>query len=106
MKKLSVRLLILSIGLTTTISCNQLKDDNRVVMKSMSDSLLVIHIPAAACGKCQKVIEDGLVNENGVKQSLLNLKTKEVSIVYDAQIISPDVLKATVTELSYKMPCK
>lgn len=106
MKIGSIKLLFLTIGLVSSISCNQIKDENRVVIKSESDELLYIKIPAAGCGKCQKVIENGLANEKGVKQSILNLNTKEVSIVYDAQIISPEILKATVTELSYKMPCK
>ncbi len=106
MKIASIKFLILTIGLISSISCNQIKDEKRVVIKSESDDLLFIKIPAAACGKCQKVIEEGLANEEGVKQSILNLNSKEVSIVYDAQIISPEILRATVTELSYKMPCK
>lgn len=99
----SLKLIVLLITIT---SCNQINDDNRVVIKGKGDELLVINIPAAACEKCQKVIEDGLANEKGVKQSILNLKTKDVSIVYDPQTISPEIIKTTVTGLSYKMPCK
>lgn len=106
MKNLQTFLLILMVILITNTSCNQIKDDNRVVIKGKGDELLVINIPAAACEKCQKVIEEGLANEKGVKQSILNLKTKDVSIVYDPQTISPEIIKTTVTELSYKMPCK
>lgn len=106
MKKLQVFTLLISMALIAITSCSQIKDENRVVVKGKGDELLVVKIPAAACEKCQKVIEEGLYSENGVKQSILNLNTKEVSIVYDPQIISPEILKTTVTELSYKMPCK
>ncbi len=93
------------IALITNTSCNQIKNEDRVLMKGKNDSLLIVKIPDAACEKCQKVIEEGLFNQKGVKQSILNLQTKEVSIVYDPLIVSPQILKDTVTELSYKMPC-
>lgn len=94
------------IALTVSTSCSRIDKENRIVLKSDTDSLLVVHIPDAACRKCQKVIEGGLQNKSGVKQSILNLTTKEVSIVYDPQLISLEMLNATVNELSYQMPCK
>lgn len=106
MKTLQIFKVLIAMVLIAISSCSQIKDDNRVVMKGKGDELLVINLPAAACEKCQKVIEDGLSKEKGVKQSILNLKTKEVSIVYDAQIISQEILHATVTKLNFEMPCK
>ena len=106
MKKLQVFTLLTILAVITTTSCNQIKNENRVLMQSKGDTLLVINLPSAGCDKCQKTIEGGLSDEKGVKQSILNLKTKNVSIVYDPLIISPEILKSTVTELSYKMPCK
>lgn len=105
MKNLKPNLLAVIIAIVTTTSCNPTRDENRVVLQGKTDSLLIVSIPDAACGKCQAVIEDGLANQNGVKQSVLNLKTKEVSIVYDPLIVTPQILKTSVTELSYKMPC-
>ena len=105
MKKLKRNLLLIAISIISAISCNQIKNENRVVIKGKTDSLLIVEIPDAACDKCQKVIEDGLANQTGVKQSILNLKTKEVSIVYDPLLIAPQNLIDTVTKLSYKMPC-
>lgn len=105
MKNLKRNLLLITISIFAVISCNQIKDENRVVIKGKTDSLLIVEIPDAACDKCQKIIEEGLANQTGVKQSILNLKTKEVSIVYDPLLVAPQNLIDTVTNLSYKMPC-
>lgn len=86
-------------------SCNQIQDEKRVIVQGESDSLLVVKISDAACDKCQKVIEGGLKNEKGISQSILNLKTKEVSVVYDPQVTSPEIIIATITKLRPDMPC-
>ncbi len=98
-------LMIITVILAIT-ACNHVKEEKRVLIKGVNDSLLVIDIPKASCENCQKVIEGGLQNEKGIKQSLLNLNTKKVSIVYDPTITSPQLIKTTVTQLTYKMPCK
>lgn len=105
MKKNKIVLIVITAFFAIT-SCNQIKEDKRVLIRGANDSLLVINIPKASCENCQNVIEGGLQNEKGIKQSLLNLNTKNVSIVYDPTIASPQVIKATVTQLTYKMPCK
>jgi mercuric ion binding protein len=87
-------------------SCNQTAKEERVLVKGTNDSLLVINIPAASCENCQKVIEDGLYKEKGVKQSILNLNTKQVSIVYAPSITNPFIIEATVNKLATQMPCK
>ena len=88
-----------------TASCNHIKDEKRVIIKEESDSLLVVKIPDAACDKCQKVIEGGLNIEKGIKQSILNLKSREVSIVYDPLVTSPKIITTTITKLRLEMPC-
>lgn len=105
MKKNKIILMVIT-SFVAIISCNQIKEDKRVLIKGANDSLLVINIPTASCENCQNVIEGGLQNEKGIKQSLLNLNTKNVSIVYDPAITSPELIKTTVTQLTYKMPCK
>ena len=49
---------------------------------------------------------DGLSIKKGIKQSQLNLKKKELSIIYDPLAISEENLKLFVTNLTYQMPCK
>jgi cation transport ATPase len=87
-------------------SCTQIAKEERVLVKNLSDSLLVINVPKASCENCQNVVEDGLLNEKGVKQSILNLNTKQVSIVYAPSITNPFIIKATVNKLVTQMPCK
>lgn len=105
MKKIQIISLLIITTLIATTSCNQIKDEKRVVVKGESDLLLVVKIPDAACQKCQKVIEDGLKDEKGISQSILNLKTKEVSVVYDPLLTSPEIISGTVSKLRPNMPC-
>ena len=93
------------IAIITTISCNQIKEETRVIVQGEEDSLLVVKIPDAACEKCQKVIEGGLSDDKGIKQSILNLTTKEVSVVYDPQLTSADIIMTEIQELRPSMPC-
>lgn len=104
MKTLKI-VIIITIALSIT-SCSRIKEDNSVLMKDVNDSLLVINIPSASCGNCQKVIEEGLQNVRGVKQSLLNLNTKNVSVVYNPNMASSELITKAVTQLIYKIPCK
>ena len=87
-------------------SCRQVTENDQALVKSNKDSLLKIEMPDAACNDCKQVVEDGLANKKGVKQSQLSLKKKELSIIYDPMSISEDKLKLIVTNLTYKMPCK
>jgi len=100
------KLLVLSIVLFTNIACNQIKEENRVLFKGANDSLLIIKIPTASCENCQKVIEEGLFFEKGVKQSILDLNTKKVSIVYNPNVTTYDIIQGSVAKLILKMPCK
>jgi copper chaperone CopZ len=105
MKKIQTIFLLLIIATITTVSCNQIKEETRVIVQSEEDSLLVVKIPDAACEKCQKVIEGGLSNDKGIKQSILNLTTQEVSVVYDPKLTSEGVIMTEIQELRPNMPC-
>jgi mercuric ion binding protein len=87
-------------------SCTQIAKEERVLVKNLSDSLLVINVPKAACENCQNVVEGGLSKVNGVKQSILNLHTKQVSIVYNPIAITSSELKNITKSLINEIPCK
>ena len=89
-----------------TASCNRIKPETRVLVKSDQDSILVVDIPKAGCHNCQKVVEGGLKNFKGVKQTILNLHSKQVSIVYNPKETTTSVLKTEVNSLADKIPCK
>ena len=105
MKKIQTILPLIIIALIATTSCNQIKEETRVITQSEGDSLLVVSIPDAACWKCQKVIEDGLSDVQGVKQSILNLTTKEVSVVYNPQLTTAEAITNTIKEHRPNMAC-
>ena len=87
------------------IACNQNNEERRVLRKGVLDSLLTISLPASGCNNCQKIMEEGLSVEKGIKQSMLNLKTKKVPIVYDPAVINPKLMVAVI-KLRNQMPCK
>ncbi len=88
------------------MACNRIEKETRVLVKSNTDSLLVVNIPQASCPKCQQVIEGGLAINQGIKQSILNLTTKQVSVVYNPAITSAQVIEASLNKLIPQMPCK
>jgi len=90
----------------TAVSCNRIEKEERVLVKGENDAVLVINTPKARCLKCQKIIEDGLQNINGVNQSILDLNTKKVSIVYTPENTTPEILSATFEKLTEQIPCK
>ena len=87
-------------------SCNTIPEETRVLAVSDTDAVLVISTPKAKCQNCQKIIEGGLDKVLGVKQSLLNLHTQEVSIVYDPEATTPELLKEKVATLKGQTPCQ
>ena len=87
-------------------SCNRIAPENRVLHKSEKDAVLVVDVPKAGCKNCQKVVETGLAKEAGVKQSILNLHTKQVSVVYNPEEITAESLKSKTLSLATKIPCK
>lgn len=106
MKKINSIVMTTFMCLFINSACQQVTEKHQILVKSNNDSLLKIEMPDAACNNCKKVVEDGLANNKGVKQSQLSLKKKELSIIYDPMSISEDKLKLIVTNLTYQMPCK
>lgn len=56
---------------------------------------------SAKCGMCKKRIERDLGVTKGVSNATLDLKTKEVTIVYNTKKTSPEKLKKAVSMIGY-----
>ena len=97
---------LLALILLLVVACNRIKEEKRVLIKGEGEAVLVLKTPKARCHKCQTIIEGGLNNLDGVSQSILNLNTKEVSIVYSPENTSPEILNSVVEDLTEKIPCK
>jgi periplasmic mercuric ion binding protein len=102
MKKIAF---IITLGFITA-SCNRIEKETRVLIQDKDDAVLVVNIPQASCPKCQKVMEGGLANTEGIKQSILNLNTKQVSVVYNPNITNAKAIETSINELIPQMPCK
>jgi len=100
------KIILITLITISAISCNRIKKEERVLVKGDNDAVLVLNTPQAKCHKCQKIIEGGLQNIDGVSQSILNLNTKKISIVYNPDNTTPEILSSTVEELTTKIPCK
>ena len=92
--------------LYTLLSCNRIAKEERVLVKAEGETVLILNTPKAGCHKCQKIIEGGLQNITGVSQSILDLNSKQISIVYSPENTTPEILSSTVEALTAKIPCK
>ncbi len=97
---------IILLSVFALVSCNRIPEETRVLNVGEQDKVVEVEVPNAVCHKCQNFIEGGLALESGVKQSILNLHTKKVSIVFSPEETSADLLAEKVYDLIPQMPCK
>ena len=98
--------LIIFIAILSLFACNRIEEETRVLDVGVQDSVLVVDVPNAVCHKCQNTMEGGLALTSGVKQSILNLHTKQVSIVYSPEETTSAMLREKVYDLIPQLPCK
>lgn len=53
------------------------------------------------CGTCKGKIEKALKTEKGVLKSSADVASKTVTVSYDADVVSEDAIKKSVTKLGY-----
>ena len=56
---------------------------------------------SAMCGQCKDRIEGGLVYEKGVKDVVLDVETKVVTIKYNTKSTNPGELRKKISKLGY-----
>lgn len=56
---------------------------------------------SAQCGMCKSYIEEALTKTSGVYHAVLDLKTKVVSVHYDAKKTNPDILRMVISNTGY-----
>ena len=78
-------------------------------VQAQSKKIETIQIKTSAmCQQCKDRIEGGLVYEKGVKDVVLDVETKVVTIRYNTKSTSPDELKKKISKLGYdadEVPC-
>jgi len=67
---------------------------------SAQDSTIVVKT-SAQCESCKKRIENALNFEKGVKSGVLDLTTKDATVVFDPQKTSSAKVRAAITKVGY-----
>jgi mercuric ion binding protein len=55
----------------------------------------------AICNECKERIEHDLSFEKGVKSNVVNLDTKEVTVVYNSAKTDPQKIRVAITKIGY-----
>jgi periplasmic mercuric ion binding protein len=58
-------------------------------------------IPTVHCMACKLNIEEGLEELAGVTGSDVDLDAKQVAVTYDADVVGPDAITATIEDAGY-----
>lgn len=56
---------------------------------------------SSQCEDCKQRIENKLNFTKGVKSALLDLNTKEVTVIYDKEKTNPDAIRTAITKVGY-----
>jgi mercuric ion binding protein len=56
---------------------------------------------SAICGMCKDAIEEDLAFEKGVKNSVLDLETKIITVEYNAKKTDPEKIRMRITKVGY-----
>ena len=56
---------------------------------------------SAECEMCKATIEKTMAYTKGVKKATLDLKTRELTVVYNPKKISPDEIRKAINEAGY-----
>jgi mercuric ion binding protein len=56
---------------------------------------------SAICGTCKNIIEKALKSTNGVSEALLNIKSKEVKVKYNPDLLSADQVRLVIINSGY-----
>ena len=83
--------LALSLVLTLLVSFNAFAGGNDTV-KIKTD---------AVCGECKARIEGNVVKLKGVKNAILNLETKVLTVTYNSDKVDAAAIKKAVTDTGY-----
>lgn len=53
------------------------------------------------CSTCKKTLEEGLRFEKGIKQAIVNVSEKTVTVIYNDDKTNPDSIRKAISKLGY-----
>ncbi len=75
---------------------------NSLYAQTGSDNKKFVEIKTSAvCGTCKATIEKAIISEDGVKSATLDLKTKVVTVVYNADKTNAEEIKNAIVQAGY-----
>jgi mercuric ion binding protein len=69
------------------------------LVNAQTDTLVVK--TSVICEECKERIEHDLSFEKGVKSNIVNLDTKEVTVVYNSAKTDPQKIRLAITKIGY-----
>jgi len=69
------------------------------LVSAQTDTLVVK--TSVLCDECKERIEHDLSFEKGIKSNVVNLDTKEVTVVYNAAKTDPQKIRVAITKIGY-----
>jgi len=80
-------------------------EDNGFEAKLSSEGLdtLTLSISGMNCSSCAMGLEHTLKNAEGIEQASVNFATEKATVKYDPQLITPEKIKAIVTDNGYEV---
>jgi len=70
-----------------------------LLTSAQSDTLVVK--TSVLCNECKERIEHDLSFTKGVKSNVVNLDTKEVTVVYNGEKTNPEKIRVAITKIGY-----
>ncbi|CAN5683481.1 hypothetical protein BH11BAC1_BH11BAC1_24910 [soil metagenome] len=70
-----------------------------IAVQAQTDTVIIK--TSALCEQCKEKIEHDLSFEKGVKSNVMNLETKEVTVVYNTQKTDPEKIRMAITKIGY-----
>jgi len=70
-----------------------------IIAKAQTDTIRIK--TSAICDQCKERIEHDLSFEKGIKSNVMNLDTKEVTVVYNSQKTNPEKIRLAITKIGY-----
>ena len=93
MKKVSILIVLCFAIIANTLNAQEKKE----VKKTEEIKIKV----SSQCNTCKETIEKALYFEKGVKSSNLDVKNKEVTVVYNPSKTTPDKIRLAISKAGY-----
>ncbi|QNU68645.1 copper chaperone CopZ [Ruminiclostridium herbifermentans] len=67
----------------------------------MSKELKTLNVDGMSCSHCENSVKKAVGALNGVSNVTVDLQAKKVSIEFDSEIVSLDIIKETIEDQGY-----